>query len=50
MRSVGMGFDTVILTPYKVMAVSCIMTVYTKILTPSWYVVLKRPPEIQTPV
>jgi len=30
-----MGFDTVILTPYKVMAVSCIMTVYTKILTPS---------------
>jgi hypothetical protein len=32
---VGSTFATVIATPFKVAAVSCQLTVYTKILTPS---------------
>ncbi|MDO9053229.1 MAG: hypothetical protein Q7U37_04780, partial [Gallionella sp.] len=34
-RSFGSAFVTVIATPFKVAAVSCQMTVYTKFLTPS---------------
>src|SRR5674476_146055 len=34
-KSAGSAFATVIATPFKVAAVSCQMTVYTKILTPS---------------